>query len=81
MRFDEALQMLNEEMVPMSMSYSKWKKLNISPKEYEQKHPGTKWKIVHCHHEPIGKPINKSAVNLSYEKALKMHRAIQWSKH
>ena len=68
--------LLNEKLVPMSYSYEEWLKSKQAPGEYEKKHPGTKWKIVHCHKRgEIGKPL-RGATNLSYEKATKMHQAI-----
>ena len=85
-RFDEwrrshSKNIINEVMVPNGISLSKWRKMKISPKEYHEKHPGAKWKIVHCtKKDKIGEPINNGAKNLTYDKASSMHRGIMASK-
>ena len=77
---EEYDRLLNEFVVPMSYSLSKWKKYrkehNITNAEYHKEHPGTKWKVVHGHKEgDIGEPL-KGLSNISYEKATKAHAAI-----
>jgi hypothetical protein len=70
---------LLEYVVPMGISWKRWKKMRsdgMSPAEYHKKNPGTRFKIVHGHKKgEIGKPL-PGATNLSYEKAIKMHSAI-----
>jgi len=40
---------------------------------------GSGYNVVHCHGADKGKPINKTP--MSHEKAVKMHQAIEISKH
>lgn len=73
---------LQEYVVPMGYSLKQWKKKKkkekITNKQYAEKTKGDKWKVVHGHKKgKIGKPVNKSATNLSYAKANKMHAAIE----
>jgi len=73
---------LLEYVVPMGYSLKSWKKKKkkekISNKDYAEKTKGDKWKVVHGKTKgKIGKPISKSAKNLSYSKATKMHSAIK----
>ena len=73
---------LQEYVVPMGYSLKQWKKKKkkekISNKDYAEKTKGDKWKVVHGKSKgKVGKPINKSATNLSYGKAMKMHTAIE----
>lgn len=73
---------LQEYVVPMGYSLKRWKKKKkkekITNKEYAEKTKGDKWKVVHGHKKgKIGQPVNKSATNLSYTKANKMHAAIE----
>jgi hypothetical protein len=78
MNFEEFLneELLFEKMVPMNYSLEDWEKSGITPKDYNEKNPSSKWKIVHCHKKgEIGKPL-PGATDLSYEKASKMHKAI-----
>lgn len=69
----------------------KKKKDNITNKDYADKTDGDKWKVVHGKTRPArkgkngrsldptkkGDPVNKSATNLSYNKASSMHSAIE----
>lgn len=69
----------------------KKKKDDITNKEYAEATDGDKWKVVHGKTRPNrkgkkgrklsstkrGEPVNKSSVNLSYDKATKMHSAIE----
>lgn len=61
-------QILSEYVVPMSYSLADWKKTGMSPKEYHEKHPDAKWKVVHGHAEPAkGSKVGDSIKsNLSY---------------
>ena len=75
---------LKEYVVPMGYSLKQWKKKKkkekISNKDYATKTKGDKWKVVHGKKRgEVGKPVNKSAKNLSYSKATKMHTAIELS--
>ena len=75
-------EILAEYVVPMGYSLKQWKKKKkkekISNKDYAEKTKGDKWKVVHGKSKgKIGKPINKSAKNLSYAKATRMHTAIE----
>jgi len=75
-------EILTEYVVPMGYSLKQWKKIKekekISNKDYAEKTKGDKWKVVHGKTKgKIGKPISKSAKNLSYSKATKMHSAIK----
>lgn len=75
-------EILAEYVVPMGYSLKQWKKKKkkekISNKDYAKKTKGDKWKVVHGKSKgKIGKPINKSSKNLSYEKATRMHTAIE----
>jgi len=77
---EEYEKLLNEFVVPVGFSLSKWKqhrkKHNITNAEYHKEHPETKWKVVHGHKEGhIGEPL-KGMENLSYQKATKAHAAI-----
>lgn len=77
---------IEEYVVPMGYSLEQWKKKKkkekISNKDYAEKTKGDKWKVVHGKKKgKIGKPVNKSAKNLSYEKATKMHTAIELSEN
>ena len=77
---EEYDRLLNEFVVPVTYSLSKWKKYrkenNITNAEYHKEHPETKWKVVHGHKEgEIGKSL-KGLSNISYEKATKAHAAI-----
>lgn len=81
---EEYDRLLNEFVVPVTYSLSKWKKYrkenNITNAEYHKEHPETKWKVVHGHKEgEIGKSL-KGLSNISYEKATKAHAAIEISK-
>lgn len=74
--------LIKEYVVPMGYSLKQWKKKKkkekISNKDYADQTKGDKWKVVHGKSKgKIGKPINKSAKNLSYAKATKMHTAIE----
>lgn len=70
-----------EKMVPMSYSLADWNKAGMTPAEYHEKNPGAKWKVVHCHKEGhIGEALPGSS-DMSYEAALRKHRAIEWRKH
>lgn len=76
---------LNEYVVPMGFSLKRWKKYRkknkITNKKYHEEHPGKKWKVVHGNKKgEVGKPVNKGAKNLSYDKANDMHQAIVVSK-
>jgi len=69
-----------EYVVPSGFSLSNWKKYKkkhkITNADYHKENPGKKWKVVHGHKSgEIGKPL-KGDINLSYEKANKIHRAI-----
>jgi len=76
MNFNEILTQLNETMLPMNYSLKDWKKSGNKPSDYNEKNPGSKWKIVHCSKVGhIGEPL-PGATNLSYEDALKRHQAI-----
>lgn len=74
---------LTEMMIPMNYSYKDWmeaRKKGMSPKKYHLENPSAKWRIVHCNKQgEIGKPI-KGSSSKSYQDALKMHKAIQFSK-
>jgi hypothetical protein len=77
---EEYEKLLNEFVVPVGFSLSKWKqhrkKHNITNAEYHKEHPETKWKVVHGHKEGhIGEPL-KGMENMSYQKATKAHAAI-----
>jgi hypothetical protein len=77
---EEYEKLLNELVVPVGFSLSKWKqhrkKHNITNAEYHKEHPETKWKVVHGHKEGhIGEPL-KGMENMSYQKATKAHAAI-----
>lgn len=76
---------INEYVVPMGFSLKSWKayrkKHKITNAEYRKKHPDKKWKVVHGHKKgEVGKPLNKKSVNISYNKANRMHSAIAMSK-
>ena len=73
---------IQEYVVPMGYSLKQWKKKKkkekISNKDYAEKTKGDKWKVVHGKKRgKVGKPVNKSAKNLSYAKATRMHTAIE----
>lgn len=73
---------IREYVVPMGYSLKQWKKKKkkekISNKDYAEKTKGDKWKVVHGKKRgEVGKPVNKSAKNLSYAKATRMHTAIE----
>jgi hypothetical protein len=77
---EEYEKLLNEFVVPVGFSLSKWKqyqeKHNITNAEYHKEHPETKWKVVHGHKEGhIGKPL-KGMANMSYKEATRAHAAI-----
>ncbi len=73
------LKSIYEFVVPMGIGFDKWKdmqKNGMTAKKYHEDHPGKKFKIVHGHKEgEIGKPL-PGAINLSYTKASKQHKAI-----
>jgi len=70
------------------------KETGVSNKEYAEEKTGDKWKVVHGKTRKArkgksgqdlkatkrGTPINKSATNLSYSAATKLHQAIEISK-
>jgi len=77
---EEYDKLLNEFVVPVGFSLSKWKqhrkKHNITNAEYHKEHPETKWKVVHGHKEGhIGEPL-KGMSKMSYRKATRAHAAI-----
>jgi hypothetical protein len=77
---EEYEKLLNEFVVPVGFSLSKWKrhrkKHGITNAKYHKDHPKTKWKVVHGHKKGhIGEPL-KGMENMSYQKATKAHAAI-----
>ena len=82
MNLEECLNeyILNEYVVPMNYSLKDWKKTGMSPKEYNEKHSGAKWKVAHGHAEKRNKVGDTIKGDLSYEKAQSMHTAIIMNK-
>jgi hypothetical protein len=77
---EEYEKLLNEFVVPVGFSLSKWKqfrkKHNTTNAQYHKKHPRRKWKVVHGHKEGhIGEPL-KGMGRMSYQKATRAHAAI-----
>jgi hypothetical protein len=77
---EEYEKLLNEFVVPVGFSLSKWKqfrkKHNTTNAQYHKKHPRRKWKVVHGHKEGhIGEPL-KGMGRMSYRKATRAHAAI-----
>jgi hypothetical protein len=71
---------LTEYVVPMGFSLKSWKKYKkkhkVSNKDYHEKNPGKKWKVVHGHKQgEIGKPL-PGLNKISYNKANKAHMGI-----